>query len=143
MTKHDFVKLMNQDLKNELKHMFFYLYSSFSVHGLHRLELGKFLQNAAKSELEHVQEFAKFIVDLGGSPEHVPNDFFPLYGDPKLILQSALDMENEVLKNYTERLHHTDMLGGEDGSALHIFYEDQIMDSRKDANELRQLLCVV
>lgn len=139
MNKQEMVGLMNADLANELKHMMFYLFSSFHVQGLHRLELHEFLQDAAKSEMAHVTEFAKFIIDLGGIPTKTPNSF-EVYIDPTEIISYAINMEDIVVANYSERLHHCDMLGDSDGTALRIFYEDQIIDSRTDANELRQLI---
>lgn len=141
MTKYEFIQLMKDDLKNELKHMLFYLTSSSTVQGLGRVELQEFLEESAEDEMGHVKQFTRFLIDLGGSTV-VPKTAhdFDVLTCPKDILKYALDMENEVLRNYSERLHHCDMLGGEDGTALRIFYEDQIMDSRTDANELRQML---
>lgn len=141
MTKHEFVELMKGDLKNEIKHMMFYLFASSTVQGLGRVELQEFLEESAKNEMEHVKQFTRFLIDLNGSTmlPKAGNDF-EVKLDPKEILEYALHMEEEVLRNYTERLHHCDMLGGEDGTALRIFYEDQIMDSRTDANELRQMI---
>lgn len=138
MNKQEMIELMNGDLANELKHMMFYLFSSFHVRGINRIELQEFLQDAAKSEMGHVTEFAKFIIDLGGRPITSPNEF-PILTQPFEILKYAIQIEDEVVKNYTERLAHCDLLGGVDGTSLRIFYEDQIMDSRTDANELRQI----
>lgn len=141
MNKEEFVQLMKNDLRNELKHMLFYLVNSSTVQGFHRLELREFLEEAASGEMEHVKQFTRFLVDLGGYSEipH-PSITYPVLTSPVGILKFALEMENEVVKNYTERLADCDAFGGEDGVALRIFYEDQIMDSRTDANELRQMI---
>ncbi len=139
MTLDHFISLLNSDLSNEYKHMFFYLQSSFLVEGLHREELHEYLAKHAHSEFEHVQEFAKIIVGLGGIPTTHVNEF-PNIGDPKSILEYALKMEEEVVANYVQRMDNARQLSGVDGAFVEIFLENQIQDSRMDADHLKMMV---
>jgi bacterioferritin (cytochrome b1) len=139
MTKDEMIARLNGDLRNEYKHMHFYLQSSFLVRGLHREELSEYLADHAKSEFEHVQQFAKVIVGLGGVPDTNPNSF-PNLTDPQEILEYALQMEDEVVSNYVQRMKDAQSLGGVDGAYVEIFLEDQILDSRGDADHLREMV---
>src|SRR5690349_11181780 len=104
MNKQWIIKLLLDDLKNEYKHMHFYIYSSCRVQGLHREEMSEFLYEAAQSEMNHIKEFSNIIIGLGDSP-HIENHLFVnAYTDIKAILQYAIDMENEVVNNYTNRI---------------------------------------
>ncbi len=58
MTTDEMIELMNQDLKNEYKHMMFYLRSSVMVRGLHRQSIQGFLSGEATSEMGHVTQFS-------------------------------------------------------------------------------------
>jgi len=139
MTREEMVALLNADLRNEYKHMHFYLQSSFLIRGLHREELGEYLAEHAKSEFDHVQQFAKLIVGLGGIPETNSNPF-PNLTDPQAIFEYALQMEDEVVSNYVQRMKDAQALGGVDGAYVEIFLEDQILDSRGDADNIREIV---
>ncbi len=140
MTKEELIDLLNADLSNELKHMMFYLHHSVMVQGLHREEIGELLSEAAESELKHVQEFARVIVGLGGEPTTKVAYFNWGLTCPKEILQEALRMEDEVVKNYVGRMEDALTVGGVDGKYVEIFLEDQILDSRGDADNIREML---
>jgi bacterioferritin (cytochrome b1) len=139
MTKEELVDLLNQDLKNEWKHHCFYLHNASNITGIHAKEYKEFLLNQSKSELDHVSEFSDLIVGLGSSPTKVVNDY-PSLTDTKEILEYALKMEEEVVENYTKRIEQAEQLGGVDGRWIIIFLEGQIEDSRKDLDELKQIL---
>lgn len=145
MTEAEFLVLMNEDLKREYQHMLFYLHSSALVTGLHRHELSEFLFDEAQGELKHVREFTDQILAHGGTPL-LPNqevlDRVPNYvtGDPKSILSFVLQMEKEVVNIFSERLKETEQWPGSFGQILHIFYEDQIMDSHKTVHEVQMML---
>lgn len=139
MNKETLINLLNDDLKNEYKHMNFYLNSSCAVVGLHREEYREHLFDQAKDEMEHVRLFSELIIGLGGVPVTESN-VFPKLSCPKEILKYALQMEEEVVANYVQRLEDAKDLGGADGTYVEIFLEDQIMDSRKDADHLKQIL---
>ena len=139
MVKEEMVNLLNNDLRNELKHMMFYLYSASSVRGLNREEIRKFLLEEATSEMEHVKLFQDLIIGLGGIPTTQPNTF-QTFSDARDILAYALTMEDEVVKNYTERSAQAEEWGGVDGKWLESFLEEQITDSRTDGDNIRQML---
>ena len=92
-----FVNLMLQDLKNEKKHMMFYLTASATVSGLHREEHREYFKKEAANEMQHVSEFHDALlgldVDLVAATdlEFVP-DFLASY-DLKELLEFALNME--------------------------------------------------
>jgi len=153
MTKQELIDLLNADLSNEYKHMLTYLHFASTVEGLHREELSEFWMKAAQSEMQHVAEFSKMIVGLGGMPvrgvrcevRHTESVFycvepFPYLTDPLEQVKYALAMEDEVVANYVQRLADAEKLGGVDGTFVGLFLEDQIVDSRTDADHLRQML---
>jgi bacterioferritin (cytochrome b1) len=139
MVKEEMVNLLNADLRNELKHMLFYLHSASMIRGLHREEVRKFLLEEATSEMEHVKLFQDLIIGLGGIPTTTPNSF-QTFSDVRDILTYALTMEDEVVKNYTERSTQAEEWGGIDGKWIESFLEEQIADSRTDADHIRQML---
>lgn len=140
MTKEEMISLLNSDIRNEYTHMHFYLHSALVIQGLHREELREFLLEEASSEMKHVQEFGDLIVGLGGKPQHTHNDFPLELVRPRDILVHALEMEDQVVANYVLRMDQATELGGVNGRWIEIFLEDQIMQSRTDADHLRQML---
>ncbi len=142
MTKQDMIDKLNGDLANEYKHMLVYLHFSSVVSGLHREELSEFWMEAAKSEMQHVAEFSKIILGLGGEPLRVPPYTFPYVSDPLEQVKCALAMEEEVVENYVQRLKDATDLYATDrvsGTVVGLFLEEQIMDSRTDADSLREM----
>lgn len=137
------IVLLNEDLRNEKKHLLFYLYHSSVVIGAERLELKEFLTEQAKSELEHVQQFSDMIIGLGGTPTTSgANPFICFYDNNKAVLTAALQMEQDVVKNYAIRIQQAQDMDGtpEDKKYLEIFLEDQLKDSRTDVDNIRQIL---
>lgn len=145
MTVIEFVRLLNEDLRNELKHMMFYLHSSHVLSGMARLYLHDRLAEHAKDEMSHASQFASKIRALGGYPVHVPNAFATELTDANDILKYALAMEQEVVKNYHERHKQATTLYEETGSHydLVIFLEEQIEESQEDIDELLKVLNMV
>jgi len=140
MTKEELIDLVNYDLKNELKHLHFYLQAGVMVAGLHRAELKEFLLEEAASELEHCKQFAELVVHLGGVPETVPNEFPTDLSCPMAILRYVVEMESEVAVLYANRLKQTDAINAPYAAYAHVFYEDQIADSQKTAWEVEQMI---
>jgi len=140
MTNEELIELVNSDLKNELKHLQFYLHAGVMVSGLHREELKELLLKEAASELKHCEEFAELVVHLGGVPTTETSEFQAGMSCPVGILKYAVEMENEVATNYTERLRQTDGLDNPSTSYVHLFYEDQLLDSQKAAWEMAQMV---
>ncbi len=139
MTKLEFIDLMNSDLRNEYKHMLFYLRSAVIVRGLHREPIKAFLDMEAKNEMTHVQAFSKRVVSLGGTPIAEANEFPVLY-DPREILAYALEMEHEVVEIYAVRMKQADEMGGVDGVCTRLFYETQLEDSYDDMVEIKEMI---
>ena len=149
LTTKDLIDVLNEDLKNEYKHMLFYLHHASVVEGLHRFEVREFLLEEAASEMKHVDEFAQVICGLGGIPTTECNDFPKNLTNPVDILSYALEMESEVVRNYSMRMRQTDeasdpeancVLSISDASYVHVFMEDNVKDSRKTVDELRKIL---
>jgi len=80
-----------------------------------------FLKEAA-GEMSHVTEFSDLIVGLGGTATFESNPF-DTFTCPKLIIEYALKMEEEVVDNYVQRMNDAKLLGGTDGQWLEIFFE--------------------
>lgn len=139
MNKTEIIKLLNEDLKNEIKHMNFYLYHASAVGGLHAEEYKEVFLEEAASEMKHVNAFCDLIWGLGGKPTFVGNDF-PKSENLENILSHALNMEMTVVSNYVDRIKDAENLGGVDGTWLQIFLEGQIEDSRKDVDRFNRIL---
>lgn len=137
--KQEILNKLNNDLKNEWKHHCFYLHSASTIQGIDSIEYKEFLVEQSKEELEHILAFSDMIIGLGGIPTKEVNEY-PTLNSTKEILQYALAMEEEVVKNYVERINEAEELGGVDGRWIVIFLESQIEDSRKDLDKIRQLL---
>lgn len=139
MTLADMIALLNSDLQNEWKHLRFYLYHASALTGLHAEEYKEVFLKEAASEMEHVTEFSDLIWGLGGEATRVSNDF-QVYTDVRAALQYALAMEEEVVRNYGERIEQAETLPNPDGRWITIFLEDQINHSRRDVDRFRRLL---
>ena len=134
------IDLLNSDLSNEYKHFHFYINAAMIVRGLHRAEIKELLLEEAASEMKHVQEFGDLIVGLGGKPIHNAAGFRSDLTDPKAILMYAVEMEDEVVANYIQRQKDALDLGGVNGGWIDVFLDDQIVHSRTDADNFRQMI---
>ena len=142
MAHHEILKLLNEDLKNERMHLQFYLYHASAVIGLHAAEYREFLTDAAKGEMEHVQQFQDRIWGLGGEPT-LESNAFPTFTYAKHILAHAHKIEQLVVANYTDRMSQVQACGEPEANYLAIFYEDQLQDSYEDAERMRRILAGV
>lgn len=140
-----FLNYMLSDLKNEKKHMLFYLTAASTVSGLHREEYKELFTKEAASEMSHVLEFQDAILGLGGdfsttSDIFTFNPYIVSY-DLKELLTFALEMESEVVSNYASRISdNLTLLEEPDRRWMEIFYEDQLEKSRKDVDNIRMIL---
>ena len=139
MTKENMIQLLNNDLKNEWKHLHFYLYHASAVTGLHCGEYKELFLNEASSEMKHVTEFSDLIIGLGGKATFESNDFGK-FNNPKEIMEYAVMMEEEVVENYVQRMKDASELGGVDGTWLEIFLEGQVQASREDVDHFKQIV---
>lgn len=153
MTIDGLVDLLMNDLANEYAHMHFYIQASTNVRGLHRQELSEFFAEQAKSEMNHVEEFRKMIQGLitrRNLKKTVSNSVADFKKDltcPKALLRAALEMEDNVVKNYVERRQQAETLSENldfsdkvDGTYVSLFLEDQILDSRGDSDNILEML---
>jgi bacterioferritin (cytochrome b1) len=145
MQLHEIVTLLNEDLKNEWKHMQFYLHHASAITGLHAHEYKEFLLEQAASEMKHVQQFSDMLFGLGITPTTEINEFSKLTS-AKLILESAAAMEEDVVKNYVQRIAQLSTLTfhssaeAADAKWIEIFLEEQVKDSREDLDHLMRIL---
>lgn len=136
------ISMLNADLENEYQHMLFYMHASHMVRGIERAYLVEFFKNHALGEFNHISQFAHKIRSYGGVPIAIPkltNESFVLKSGSTGILYQALDMEMNVVRNYTEQRKFFDEISNVDASLV-LFIEEQIEDSQKDIDELIQML---
>ncbi len=135
MKNEDLISLLQKDLQNERMHCLFYQQAAATVRGLHREEFRELFLKEAQSELHHIDEFATLIVQLGGTPQttvsELPTNMHPI---PVNLCEQARFIESEVSEIYAQRLVQTDETDALT-SYVHLFYEDQLMDSKKTALE--------
>lgn len=140
MTNEELIALVNEDLKNERKHLAFYLQAGVLVQGMYRPELREFFLEESEGELKHCQQFADLVVRLGGIPTTEVNEYPADLVCPLQILQYVHVMELEVAENYAQRLRQTEGLDNSNVAYCHVFYESQLEDSWATAREVEQLI---
>jgi len=146
------IDLLNEDLSREYSHWHFYMQAATSVTGLHREELGEFFLEEAAGEMKHIEEFKRLLNGLlsrrqiNKSVTTKVADFKNNLSCPEEILEEALRMEEEVVSKYVARIEDASKLQeneGEDkidGKYIELFLEDQILDSRSDADNIRMMI---
>jgi ferritin len=152
MTINKLIELLSEDLSREYSHWNFYIQAATSITSLHREEIGEFLLKQAQEEMGHVEEFKRVLHGISNRRNlniSVPTkiaEFKNNLSDPAQILREALKMEDEVVANYIQRIEDANKLqenGGEDkvdGKFVELFLEDQILDSRSDADNIRMMI---
>ena len=134
------ITLLEQDLRHEWKHMNFYLYHASAITGLHAEEYKEVFLKEAASEMQHITEFSDMLWGLGGKPDVHAHDF-PQFTDVRGALQYAYTMEQEVVRNYAERLNQLlDVTVEPEATWLTVFLEDQLAHSRADVDRFKRLL---
>lgn len=149
----ELVDLLINDLANEYAHMHFYIQAATQVRGLHRQEIGEFFTEQAQSEMKHVEEFRRLIQglitrrDLNKKIPNKVSEFKQNLNCPKELLKAALEMEDQVVENYVLRRKQAEDLSENstqadmiDATYVVLFLEDQILDSRGDADNIREML---
>jgi len=153
MKLRELVQLLTADLMNEYAHWHFYVQAATSVSGLHRQEIREFFIEQAESEMKHVDEFRRMIQGLVTrrgleiSIPNYPSEFKQGLSCPKALLKAALEMEDQVVSNYVTRKSQAESLVDEgdaddaiDSTYIALFLEDQILDSRGDADNIREMI---
>lgn len=143
LTLPQFLELMNSDLQNEWTHLQFYLYHASSITGLHAEEYKEFFTEAAKGEMQHVQQFLDRLFGLNYTQPHQSGAFFPVYTKVEDAIAGAIKIENEVVQTYAKRLGQLEGLVVAHpaiAAYLTVFYEDQLQDSYEDCEKMRRRL---
>ena len=140
-----FANMMLGDLKNERKHLLFYLTAASTVSGPHREEYKELFEKEAAGEMQHVLQFQNVLlglgVDLAEAEEAVTNYPYIVSYDLKELLEFALAMEKEVVSNYSKRLsENLGLLDDPERRYIEIFYEDQIKKSQEDVDNYKMIL---
>lgn len=140
----EFMSLLYLDLRNERKHMLFYLTNSGSIKGIDAIEYIEMFADEAIEEMNHVKEFQDMIVGIGGDINCVEahgHEKFEIFTSPTESLKYALAMEEEVVDNYVNRIEHLDQLTNKVVKRwLEVFYEKQIEKSQADVDKYKRLL---
>jgi len=146
MTLEEIVALLESDLSNEYAHWNFYMQAATNVRGLHRHELSEFFIEQAAGEMKHIEQFRRLIQGLktrNGIAGEIPSSVAPFksnISDPREILAAALEMEDKVVHNYVLRHEQAEQIASVDGTCVSLFLEDQILDSRGDADDILEML---
>lgn len=165
MTMLNLIESLKEDLQREYAHWHFYMHHATRVRGPHRLEISEFLLEQAASEMKHIEQFqrlltglssrmyrniTKFISEIPAEMQEslleipsLPSEFVTGLTDPVSILNAALEMEEAVVAIYTKRLQEVEALysfSPVDSKYIQLFLEDQLMDSRSDADNIREML---
>ncbi len=133
------LELLNGDLVNEYSHMLFYTVHGSTLVGPNRQVFSEFFKSHAKSEMGHAIDFQNLIVGLNGVPSPAINPV-PVFADAEQAIKHAIVIESEVVNNYLDRLKSAEDLGGADGLRVKLFIEKQFEDSRRDLEELNNLI---
>ena len=137
----EFLPLINADLQNEWMHLQFYLYHASAVTGLHAEEYKEFLTDAAKGELQHVQQFLDCLHGFNFMFPATSGHPFEIYTRVEDILIAAHSIERQVVVNYAKRLEQVKRIDDPVAAAyLEVFYENQLQDSYEDAQHLQRIL---
>lgn len=143
----ELIDKLNDDLSREYAHWHFYVDAAMRVKSLHREEYQELFTKEAEGEMQHILQFGKLIIGLGGIPtRRVAEGYVVNDSTPENFISTAIAMEEEVVKNYVQRMDDAEELeqnGDKDkvhGRYVHIFLEDQILDSRSTVDHFTQLL---
>ncbi len=132
------------DLRNERKHMLFYLTNASSIKGFDAVEYIEIFEKEAKEEMSHVTEFQNMIIGLGGNLNCLQAqgyEKYEIFTNAEDALKYALSMEEEVVDNYVDRIRMAEMLENMTTKKwLEVFYEKQIEKSRADVDKYKRLL---
>ncbi len=111
VTKEQLIEGLNVDLGHEYQAIIMYITYAATVSGIHREELKEFFLKEVPEELRHAQFLADKIAALGGTPTTQPAGEIPLHADPKGMLQSVLQAEDETIRRYVERMKQAEAYG--------------------------------
>lgn len=143
MTLNTLIEALTEDLANEWQHLQFYVYHASAVQGLHAAEYREFLTEAAQGEMQHIQQFLDRMFGLRHpQPYRPPTKVFMPQTEPNAILRGAIELESNVIQNFTQRLAALEMFAGDPVIAAYfkVFYEKQLEDSYEDREKMQRML---
>lgn len=143
MQLNDLIEALTEDLSNEWQHLHFYLYHASAVQGLHAAEYREFLTEAAQGEMKHIQHFLDRMFGLRHpQPYQPPAKTFVPQTEPNAILLGAIELESQVIENFTARLTGLETFEGNPLIAAYfkVFYEKQLEDSYEDREKMQRML---
>ena len=133
--KETLIEGLNQDLNHELEAVLRYLYHSASATSLLGHELREMLKKELVDELGHAVFLADKITALGGEIQlnvRMPKKV----RSAKEMLEENAAAEQEVVKNYTERVAQAEAFGDK---GLVIRLEDMLAEETDHAEEMQRL----
>lgn len=143
MNLNDLIEALTEDLSNEWQHLQFYIYHSSAVQGLHAAEYREFLTEAAQGEMQHIQHFLDRMLGLWlPQPYRPATKAFAPQTEPNAILRGAIELESQVIQNFTTRLIGLETFEGDPVIAAYfkVFYEKQLEDSYEDREKMQRML---
>lgn len=113
MTKSDFINALNDDLATEYRSIVQYIQHIGAVKGAEYQQTVSELVNHVGQELEHAMTLSRQIDFLGGTPINaVPP--FDTYTDPESALKQDVQLEEQQLQSYRQRVEQATALGLQD-----------------------------
>lgn len=110
MTNEEMIKLLNEDMRHEIKAALTYLHQHATASGFQGEQLRAFLAPEIPGELQHAVLLADKIVGLGGDPDVGAIDI-ETQSTVKEMLEHDLQLEKEAIANYKLRAEQADQLG--------------------------------
>jgi len=136
MSKEELIKGLNEDLSAEWGTIIRYTYQAGRSFGILGAELREIFARETQDELGHAAFLTDVIIDLGGEPTTMPQQFEKSQ-DLKAMLELDLKMELEDVQHYIEHAKIADELGNVE---LKMKVEEMAADEAGHARELRRLL---
>lgn len=126
---------LNRDLAAELGTIIRYNYQASKAFGPGGAEIRELFEEEIQDELGHASFLSDVIVDLGGEPTTVPQEF-EKPENMKEMLELDMKMELTDVENYTKRAQQAGALGQ---MGLKVRLEEMAADESEHARELRRL----
>ena len=110
VSRHDLIRLLNEDLAREYQAIIAYVVYSQVLKGAQYMSIAEELVTHAQEELQHALTISKQIDYLGGMPTATP---LPVKTSEisEELLRFDLDNENDTVRNYRERVRQCEALG--------------------------------
>ena len=109
ITRQTLINHLNEDLSREYQAIIAYVIYSQVLKGAEYMNIADELETHAKQELEHALTIARQVDYLGGMP--TPTTLpVKTSDDPRVMLRTDLENENETVRNYRHRIREAESL---------------------------------